>query len=210
MANKIQQLKNKDSETVFPITVTSAIYDEGGHRLDNLLDNMPIITDKIEETETEVLLDADILGGKYTAEDLDNMPKSESVVDYTGVEIPMIDADMLGGRYTKEDVDNLITENNELKAKVETLNNSLSELIKYVDITIGTGDNIPANDSRAYDFTTQLAGKTILSAVLQTTVVGVLAFKIDYSGKRVVFSNVSNTTVKLSDGTVIRFYYLNI
>ena len=97
-----------------------------------------------------------------------------------------------------------------LQDQVTALNNSLSELIKHVDITIDTGDNVPVNDSRAYDFTTQLAGKTILSAVLQTTVVGALAFKIDYGGKRVVFSNVSNTTVKISDRTVIRFYYLNI
>ena len=83
-------------------------------------------------------------------------------------------------------------------------------MIKYVDITISTGDNIPANDSRGYDFTTQLEGKTILSAVLQTKVLGILAFKIDDGGKRVVFSNASNTTVKLQDRTVIRFYYVNI
>ena len=90
------------------------------------------------------------------------------------------------------------------------MNNSLIELIKYVDITINTGDNIPTNDSRAYDFNTQLEGKTILSAVLQTKVLGILSFRIDDGGKRVVFSNASNTTAKLYDGTVIRFYYLVI
>lgn len=48
-------------------------------------------------TEAADLRDADTLGGKYTAEDLDGMPKSENIEDYAQVEPPMVDADYFDG-----------------------------------------------------------------------------------------------------------------
>lgn len=97
--------------TIYPTTKTRAVYDDTVGRLDTYLHNTlgaePI--DNVEE-ETAELRDADTLGGRYTAEDLDAMPKSSAVEDYANVEPPMNDADALGGKkaseyVTREEID---------------------------------------------------------------------------------------------------------
>ena len=100
----IKTLKDFLTKTViYPTTKTNAVYDDTVGRLDTYLHNTlgaePI--DDVEE-ETAELRDADTLGGRYTAEDLDAMPKSSAVEDYANVEPPMVDADALGGKKASE------------------------------------------------------------------------------------------------------------
>lgn len=100
----IKTLKDFLTKTViYPTTKTNAVYDDKVGRLDTYLHNTlgaePI--DDVEE-ETAELRDADILGGRYTAEDLDAMPKSSAIEDYANVEPPMVDADALGGKKASE------------------------------------------------------------------------------------------------------------
>ena len=91
--------------TLYPITKTQAVYDDTVGRLDSYLQNTlgaePI--DDVNEESTD-LIDADTLGGRYTAEDLDAMPKSTAIEDYANVEPPVNDADRLGGKYTANDI----------------------------------------------------------------------------------------------------------
>lgn len=94
--------------TLYPITKTQAVYDDTVGRLDSYLQNTlgaePI--DDVNEESTD-LIDADTLGGRYTAEDLDAMPKSTAIEDYANIEPPIIDADRLGGKYTAKDIDKI-------------------------------------------------------------------------------------------------------
>lgn len=96
----IKTLKDFLSRTpIYPTTKTNAVYDDEVGRLDTFLHNTlgAEEVDDIEGEEVE-LRDADTLGGRYTAEDLDMMPKSEIVEDYAQVEPPIVDADYLGGK----------------------------------------------------------------------------------------------------------------
>ena len=100
----IKTLKDFLTKTViYPTTKTNAVYDDTVGRLDTYLAKTlgaePI--DDVEE-ETAELRDADTLGGRYTAEDLDAMPKSSAIEDYANVEPPIVDADYLGGKKASE------------------------------------------------------------------------------------------------------------
>lgn len=53
---------------------------------------------------------ADTLGNKYSAADLDSMPKSSEVEDYTEIEPPIMDADILGSKYTADDIDEIVND----------------------------------------------------------------------------------------------------
>ena len=86
------------------------------------IDNMVYIEDVNPSVDDTELNDADTLGGRYTAEDLDAMPKSTAIEDYANVEAPLNDADILGGKYTAENIDELY---NNFKVIYENINNIL-------------------------------------------------------------------------------------
>lgn len=119
--------------TLYPITKTQAVYDDTVGRLDSYLRNTlgaePI--DDVNEESTD-LIDADTLGGRYTAEDLDAMPKSTAIEDYANIEPPMVDADRLGGKYTA----------NGIEQEFAKLNSSLtaSDSLKFRFATDGEGN----------------------------------------------------------------------
>lgn len=94
--------------TLYPITKTQAVYDDTVGRLDSYLQNT-LGAEPIDDTNEEStdLIDADTLGGRYTAEDLDAMPKSTAIEDYANIEPPITDADRLGGKYTAKDIDTI-------------------------------------------------------------------------------------------------------
>lgn len=113
---------------IFPITKTNAVYDDRLGRLDSYL-NLTISSEEVDDIESEdvELIDADTLGGRYTVEDLDSMPKGEVVEDYAEViPPPDIDADLLGGKYTAND----ITRNfNNINTNFNNINTNLSQFI---------------------------------------------------------------------------------
>ena len=74
----IRQLKNFfTKQTIYPVTLTKAVYDENGERLDKIMRDTFISTDS-EDYDGVEPRDADTLGGKYTAEDIDKMKNSMS------------------------------------------------------------------------------------------------------------------------------------
>lgn len=104
---------------IYPTTKTNAVYDDTVGRLDTFLHNT-LGAEPIDDVEEELpeLRDADTLGGRYTAEDLDAMPKSTAIEDYANVEPPVNDADSLGGKYTAKNIEQ----------EFANLNSSLSNL----------------------------------------------------------------------------------
>lgn len=69
----IRQLKNFfTKQVIYPKTLTKAVYDENGERLDKILRDTMLATDN-EEYNGVVPRDADTLGGKYTKVDVENI-----------------------------------------------------------------------------------------------------------------------------------------
>lgn len=71
---------------------------------------------------------------------LDETPSLSSVIEETAIFAPR-DADVVGGKYTVEDIDNLVAENNQLKARVEELNNSLGNKDELVLLGMANNTN---------------------------------------------------------------------
>ena len=66
----IRQLKNFfTGKVIYPKTLTKAVYDENGERLDKILRDTMLAVDSEEYNGVEPR-DADTLGGKYTAKDI--------------------------------------------------------------------------------------------------------------------------------------------
>lgn len=59
-------LIDEDGNTRYPRSKTNSIYDENGNRLDNLLGDIPLMSDELV-TEPDVPTDADLLGGHNSA-----------------------------------------------------------------------------------------------------------------------------------------------
>lgn len=69
----IRQLKNFfTKQVIYPKTLTKAVYDENGERLDKILRDTMLATDNEEYSGVEPR-DADTLGGKYTKEDVEKI-----------------------------------------------------------------------------------------------------------------------------------------
>lgn len=69
----IRQLKNFfTKQVIYPKTLTKAVYDEGGERLDKILRDTMLATDSVEYSGVEPR-DADTLGGKYKASDIEKI-----------------------------------------------------------------------------------------------------------------------------------------
>ena len=133
----IKTLKDFLTKTsIYPTTHSSAVYDDTVGRLDSYLPNTigaePI--DDVEGEEAEIR-DADTLGGRYNAEDLDAMPKSSAVEDYANIEPPVIDADYLGGKKASEYATKSSVDKN--TADIGVINTNLEDECKlnttYVD-----------------------------------------------------------------------------
>lgn len=57
------ELKKNNGDIIYPRTKTNSIYDENGDRLDNLLEDIPLLSDELS-TEDLIPKDADMLGGQ--------------------------------------------------------------------------------------------------------------------------------------------------
>lgn len=69
----IRQLKNFfTGKIIYPKTLTKAVYDENGERLDKILRDTMLAVDNEEYSGVEPR-DADTLGGKYKAKDISNI-----------------------------------------------------------------------------------------------------------------------------------------
>lgn len=69
----IRQLKNFfTKQVIYPKTLTKAVYDENGERLDKILRDTMLATDNEEYSGVEPR-DADTLGGKYKSTDIDTL-----------------------------------------------------------------------------------------------------------------------------------------
>ena len=74
----IRQLKNFfTKQVIYPKTLTKAVYDENGERLDNILRDTMLATDNEEYNGVEPR-DADTLGGKYTKKDVESLIEENS------------------------------------------------------------------------------------------------------------------------------------
>lgn len=70
----IQTIKSALGFKVYPITKTNAVYDKRFGRLDKRLPDMVIVDDSMIDPEEEPdITDADTLGGRYTADDIESM-----------------------------------------------------------------------------------------------------------------------------------------
>lgn len=134
---------------LFPETLTRAIYDDYGNRLDSMLDRTPVMDDPSdEEAYTGIdLVDSDTLGGKYSADDfttllrvgtatfkigvlepnkevLDVSQRVNTADDYSIIGI--VGYSLIGSSYTKLKITRLEWDNGSVYYSVRNQSNSVA------------------------------------------------------------------------------------
>lgn len=152
MKIKIKQLFDEITrQKVYPLTSLKAVRDPKSKKA---LDEMLLIGEEGVEAKEVSQRDADILGGKYRASDIDkSMTYDEDESTEVIEDVEIVDADRLGGKYTATDVDALKQRIVELETENEKLNsnlasNNLGELTNIKTYT--TTDNLFTCPSDGY------------------------------------------------------------
>lgn len=78
----------------------------------------------VEPTGEVGTRDADTLGGKYKATDIDKAITYDSDEEEEVEDVEIVDADRLGGKYTSEDIDNIKSDIDEIEDEIEELRNA--------------------------------------------------------------------------------------
>lgn len=146
MKIKIKQLFDEiTKQKVYPLTTLKAVRDPSTKKS---LAELLLVGEDVGETQDTPTKDADTLGGKYRASDIDKSmtyDEDESTEVVENVEI--VDADRLGGKYTASDIDTI-------KQDITGLNSSLSDNTTSESFNYGVKDGVRGfftNPSKADD-----------------------------------------------------------
>ena len=101
---KIKQLFDEiTKQKVYPLTTIKAVKDPSTKKS---LAELLLVGEDVSETQDTPTKDADTLGGKYRASDIDkSMTYDENESTEVVEDVEIVDADRLGGKYTASDID---------------------------------------------------------------------------------------------------------
>lgn len=210
MKIKIKQLFDEITrQKVYPLTTLKAVRDPKSKKA---LDEMLLVGEDEESAEEVAQRDADILGGKYKATDIDRAVTFDSEETEEVEDVSITDADRLGGKYTATDVDALKQRIVELETENEKLNNSLSDLNSNLATQVTTVEasvsyTISANGTWNTNTTIPEITSEIPKGYTPVGIVGfttnntnVIPINMNYSGNAyaITLKNTSNSSVTAS------------